>query len=617
MNAKAPAASPGRDVRGALRLLLEAVRLVWRANPRLCVAALAVQVVAGLGVTAQLLLAQRLLEALTTLDPARVALRPLVPSIVLLVSITIGLGIATFAESAFMRLLAENAVRHVNQQIMAVSSAVDLESFEKPAFFDHLQRAMKNGVSSPIDIASGLTHLIAASLGVFGIIGALAAIQPVLVPMVLLGYAPVWIASTRNSLALYTFDFGHTANDRARAYLQQVLTKRETAKEVRAFSLFGFLSERWARLYAERMAGIRALVNQQLWRSSLASVVTSLLLAGTFGVLIVLWLRGNLGLAGGATAAIALQQLGARLQVISQQANSLYESGLFLESYTSFLQLGAPAASRPATSQPAPRGFQRLSVRDVSYAYPGAERAALQGVSVEFKAGEIIALVGENGSGKTTLAKLLCGLYPPKSGTIWWDDVDIQTCDPADLRRAIAVIFQEFAHYQLSVWDNLAVGDPARADDRAGIEAAARAAGAHPFLAALPQGYDTMLSPQFEGGADLSLGQWQRVAIARAFFRDAPFLVLDEPTAALDAKAESELFASLRTLCAQRTVLLISHRFSSVRSADRIYVLHEGRIVEAGSHAQLMSKRGRYAEMFTLQASSYVDRPEHEAEASA
>jgi ATP-binding cassette, subfamily B, bacterial len=614
MNVNASEASPGRGFGGAFLILLEAVRLVWGANPRLVASALAVQVAAGLGVTAQLLLAQHLLEALTHLDPAHANIRPLAPSIVALVLITMGLGIATFAETAFMRLLAENTVRHVNQRIMAVSSAVDLESFERPAFFDHMQRALKNGVSAPIDIASALTHMVAAGLGVFGILGALAAIQPLLVPMVLLGYAPVWIASTRNSLALFTFEFGHTANDRARAYLQQVLTGRETAKEVRAFALFGFLSERWTRLYGERMASIRILVREQLRRSIVASTVTSLLLAATFGVLVALWLGGSIGLAGGATAAIALQQLGARLQVISQQANTLYESGLFLENYTSFLKLGSTPAERTGSVRAAPRGFSRLTVHNVSYTYPGGERPALDDVSMEFRSGEVIALVGENGSGKTTLAKLLCGLYPPKSGEILWDGVDIRDHDPEAIRRSIAVIFQEFARYQLSVWDNLAVGDTTRADDRAGMEAAARAAKAHAFLATLANGYDTMLSPQFEGGVDLSLGQWQRVAIARAFFRDAPFLVLDEPTAALDAKAESELFTSIQSLSNGRTVLLISHRFSSVRSADRIYVLHEGKIVETGSHGALMSKRGRYADMFTLQASNYVDSP-HQIEA--
>ena len=608
MDAKV-AAPPGRGVRGALRILVQAVRLVRAANPRIFVWALLVQVVAGLGVTAQLLLAQRLLDVLVDTPPAQAEVAPLAPAIIALVAVTIGLGMAAFAESAFMRLLAEGTVRHVNQQIMRVASSVDLESFERPEFFDHLQRASKNGVSAPIDIASGLIHMVAAALGVVGIVAALAAIQPILVPLVLLGYAPIWIASTRNSLALYTFDFGQTANDRARTYLHQVLTGRDTAKEVRAFSLLGFLSGRWGRLYDERMVGIRALIRQQLRRSSIASIVTSLLLASTFAVLVAMWLRGIIGLAGCATAAIALQQLGARLKAMSQQANSLYESALFLEDYTSFLELGARGTAQVAGMGPAPRGFERLAVRGVHYSYPTSARPALQDVSMELRAGEIIALVGENGSGKTTLAKLLCGLYPPASGEILWDGIDTRAYAPEELRRSIAVIFQEFARYQLSVWDNLAVGDPSRAEDRDGQIAAARAAGAHGFLQALTNGYDAILSPQF-GGADLSLGQWQRVAIARAFFRDAPFVVLDEPTAALDARSEFELFESIRTLCAQRTVLLISHRFSTVRSADRIYVLHEGKIVESGTHHQLMTKRGRYAEMFMLQASSYVDTSE-------
>jgi len=610
MAATGPGAAPRRTFRAAAHLLRDAVRLVWRAHPRMFVAALVVQIAAGLAVTAQLLLAQHLLEAITGLDPYHVAFAPLAPEIAALVAISVGLGIARFAEGGFMRLLAEHTVRHVNQQIMAVASAVDLEAFERPAFFDQLQRASRNGVSAPIDIASGLIHMTAAGFGIVGIIGALAAIQPLLVPMVLLGYAPIWIASSRNSLALYNFDFGSAPNDRARAYLQQVLTGRDTAKEVRAFSLFGFLSERWARLYAERLAGVRALVRQQFRRTWLASVVTSLLLAATFAVLVAMWARGAIALAGGATAAIALQQLGARLQAVSQQANSLYEARLFLEDFTSFLRLVPGAAPEAAPARPAPRGFSHLTVSGVDYGYPSAAQPALSDVSMEIRRGEIVALVGENGSGKTTLAKLLCGLYPPRRGQIRWDGVDIASFAPEQLRRSIAVIFQDFTRYQLSASDNIAVGDPTRAGDRAGMEAATRVAGAHAFLAALANGYDTVLSPQFDGGVDLSLGQWQRVAIARAFFRDAAFLVLDEPTAALDARAELELFASIRTLCADRTVLLISHRFSTVRSADRIYVLHEGPIVDEGSHAQLMARRGRYAEMFTLQASSYLDGPE-------
>jgi ATP-binding cassette subfamily B protein len=223
---------------------------------------------------------------------------------------------------------------------------------------------------------------------------------------------------------------------------------------------------------------------------------------------------------------------------------------------------------------------------------------------------DVVALVGRNGSGKTTLAKILCGLYQPTSGRILWDGVDVAGADPAELRRGITAIFQDFVHYELTARDNIALGDHGRADDLAAVGRAAAMAGVDRLLAGLPEGYETRLSRSFEGGTELSVGQWQRVALARAFFRDAPFLVLDEPTAALDAEAEYELFEKIRALQRGRAVLLISHRFSSVRSSDRIYVLDNGAVVESGSHDELIRQNGRYAEMFTLQASAYVDRIE-------
>jgi ATP-binding cassette subfamily B protein len=228
-------------------------------------------------------------------------------------------------------------------------------------------------------------------------------------------------------------------------------------------------------------------------------------------------------------------------------------------------------------------------------------------VSLEIRKGEVVALVGENGSGKTTLAKLLAGLYSPDSGTITWDGVDLGDCDPALVRDSVAVIFQDFLKYLLTASDNVAFGRHERIDDRPTIEAAARRAGAHDFLSSLRHGYDSQLGPEFFGGSDLSVGQWQRVALARAFFRDAPFVILDEPTAALDPRAEAELFDSIRSLLEDRSVLLISHRFASVRSADRIYVLSAGEIVESGTHADLMAAGQLYAELFAMQAAGYVD----------
>jgi len=233
------------------------------------------------------------------------------------------------------------------------------------------------------------------------------------------------------------------------------------------------------------------------------------------------------------------------------------------------------------------------------------QRPALRGVSLEIGAGEVVALVGENGSGKTTLAKVLSGLYRPESGSVRWDGVDVATMDPDDLHRRVAVLFQDFARFMLTAKENIGLGRVERIDDIEAIVDAAERSGAHRFVSEWENGYDTVLGPIFVGGKDISIGQWQRIALARAFFRDAPLVILDEPTAALDARAEHDLFDRMRQLFVGRAVLLISHRFSSVRSADRIYVMHEGEIVEQGTHAELMALGGRYAELFTMQAKAY------------
>ena len=328
-------------------------------------------------------------------------------------------------------------------------------------------------------------------------------------------------------------------------------------------------------------------------------------------LLVVAWMalshRVTLSQAGIAVAGVAV--VGARLTQAGYSAGSLSEAGLYLEDYESFLEsLPAARAARPAG--PAPRGFGVLDVDRVSFTYPSGSEPALREVSLRMEAGEVVALVGENGSGKTTLAKLLAGLYRPSSGTILWDGTNAATADPDELRKSVALIFQDFEQYHLPARDNIGLGRPEAIDDLDAIRTAAKQSGAHPIIEALPDGYDTILGPEFVGGTDLSSGQWQRIALARAFFRDAPFVILDEPTAALDPRAEHDLFERIRSLLSGRTVLLISHRFSSVRSADRIYVLDGGRVVEGGTHAELMADAGLYRELFTLQAAAYLGEEE-------
>jgi ATP-binding cassette subfamily B protein len=320
---------------------------------------------------------------------------------------------------------------------------------------------------------------------------------------------------------------------------------------------------------------------------------------------LLLWLaatdRMPLAEAGVALGAVVL--LSQRLAALVAGAGQLYESARFVDDMWSFLT--PPAAGDPAIGA-APAGFSRLTVEGVSFNYSEASGPALRDVSLEISAGDVVALVGENGSGKTTLAKLLARLYLPSEGRILWDGIDVSLLDAEAVRRSVAVVFQDYLHYAMTARDNVAAGDCRRIDDGEAIAHAAHRVGIDDRLRTLPQGYETLLAPEWDGGIDLSLGQWQRVALARALFRDAPFVVLDEPTAALDARAEHALLEQVRELFAGRTVLVISHRMASVRAADRIHVLHAGQIVESGTHDELIARGGRYAELYALQASPYA-----------
>ncbi|MDP8970938.1 MAG: ABC transporter ATP-binding protein/permease, partial [Actinomycetota bacterium] len=588
------------------RVVGAALGMVWAAGRRHLVGAAALKALNGAGVAVLVLGGGDLLAGVLTADRTGAAFSAVGPELVALIAVTAVMGFLAAVGQQLQDVLGELTARHAQERIVEVTCAVELEAFETPAFHDRLQRAALGGQRRPLQTVHGLLGLAGGGLGATGTLVALAALEPLLVPLALTGAVPLWVAAAKSGQVFFRFAYELTPADRRRQYLYGLLTGKEAAKEIRAFNLTGLLRERHRLLYDERIAELRRTARRRMRLSLLGSLGMSAVLGAAVGGLVFMALSGRITLAEAGAATAAVLVLGERLMGSAMSAGQLYEAAPFIEDFLSFLELAPAAKSRPPTG-PAPRGFSRLLVDGVSFTYPSGDRPALQDVSLEIRAGEVVALVGENGSGKTTLAKLLARLYLPQSGRLLWDGVDAATVDPDELRRSVALIFQDFARYTLPARDNIGLGRPEHIGDLAAIVAAAAQAGADSFLARLPDGYDTILGPEFEGGTDLSVGQWQRVALARAFFRDAPFVILDEPTAALDARAEHELFEHIRSLLRGRTVLLISHRFSSVRCADRIYVLKAGAVVEHGTHEELMARGGLYAELFGLQAAAYLE----------
>jgi ATP-binding cassette subfamily B protein len=593
------------DMRRLPSLARRGVHILWQAGRRDFLLSTVLQTAGGAGIAVQLLLGQRALQALLEASRGGGSVASVLPWAVAVAVVAALLFFATAVQRERQQILGELVSRHVEGRVLDVATAVELEAFETPSFHNRLQRVRMNA-HQPLNLVYGLSGLASAAVGVVGVLIALIALQPILVPMLVLVLVPAWLVASRRGEAFFRFFWRMTPRDRERHYLAGLLSERDAAKEVRGFGLSGYLRQRYQQLYDERLAELRRVARRQLRYSLLANLGTGAVLGAA--LLLVAWLtlsgRVPLAKAGIAVAGVALA--GSRLTQAGYAAGSLSEAALYMDDYGTFLEL-LPRAVAARPTAPAPGGFRRLSVQGVCFTYPSGAEPALTEVSLELRHGEVVALVGENGSGKTTLAKLLAGLYRPDQGRICWDDHDIAALDPDSLRRSVAVIFQDFLRYHLPARDNIGLGRHEAIGDLEAVRDAARHADADAFIAALAAGYDTMLGPEFVGGTDLSLGQWQRIALARAFFRDAPFIILDEPTAALDARAEHDLFERIRALLAGRTVLLISHRFSSVRSADRIYVLEQGRVVEAGSHQELMDRRGLYAELFTLQAKAYLE----------
>lgn len=592
-----------RRLRDLPRLVRQALAVVWVAARRELLITASLQAVSSVVLAAQILITKELLTHL--LDGGEKGYGPAVPYIIALAAAIGIVGVANTARAEVQYTLNELVSRYTMGRVIEVSTAVDLMAFETPAFHDRQQRALINATARPLQMTNGMLGLFGALLSAIGISLALLAIQPLFLALVAVSFVPIWLVTITASRAMYRYAVDQTERDRRRLYLQMILTNKETAKEIRVYDNEGFLRARYDDLYARRIADLREVVRRRIRRGMTGSVATGVLTGAALGLIVVFLSDGSLSLADAGAAAGGIILLAAQLQGIAQSAGSLYESSLFIRDFTTFIEM-LPTMLSHHGDDPVPPSFDVVTARDVAFTYPSRTRPSLHGVSIDLPRGQVVALVGENGSGKTTLAKLLAGLYPPSSGTVAWDGVDIATFAPTQLRPRIAVLFQDFVRYHLSAMENIGFGNHALADDEAAVRQAAGAAGADAFLSGLPHGYATLLGPEYYGGSDLSGGQWQRVALARAFLRDAQLIILDEPTAALDPRSEAELYGRVRELFAGRTVLLISHRFASVRLADHIYVLEDGRVIEDGDHESLMRRSGAYAEMFTIQAAAYA-----------
>ena len=597
-----------KSVKTLPKLIRNSFRLLWDAGPVEFVTSSALHVLNGIGVGAQLLIGKDVLTAFLAANKTGRGMEEALPQLLALMMITAAMKVASSLQSYQQQKLTTKVGRRTMDQVIEVACAVDLAAFEAPDFYDRMKRAELNSQIRPWQMSWGILGFISAVVGVAGIAIALVAIKWWLVPLVMAAYIPLWLLKKRNSKEEYALARALTTDRRELDYLRTVLTGRDEAKEVRAFNLTKTLRLRYDRLNDRNISERLKMSRRHFGRNLGGTLGTMALTAMILGFMFYLVTTNRMSLAAAGTAIAAVQMLATRTEAMLQSIQSLFETSLFLEDYVSFVDL-RPVVEAARPTAPAPRGFQTLTVEGVSFSYPGSDNLALKNISLQMESGEIIALVGENGSGKTTLAKLLAGLYPPTGGEILWDGQDISRFDPETVAASIALIFQDFVRYKLPARENIGMGRHEWAADLDAIVEASRRSGAHRFLKGLPESYETVLAKEFPGGRDLSIGQWQRVALARAFFRDAPFIILDEPTAALDPKAERRLFDGIRSLTEGRTVLLISHRFSSVRTADRIYVLDEGEVAENGSHSELMALGGLYSELFTLQASAYLDSP--------
>ncbi len=600
----------------ALRTLRPFIAMVWRTSPSLTVSSLLLRLVRALLPVVSLYIGKLIIDDVVHL--VQMPGRPATFEEWLTGGLLNWLGVLILAELALAvlsdilgrvvelvdSLLSERVTNASSVSLMKHAATLDLEDFEDAEFQDQLERARRQ-TSGRLTLMSQLLGQAQDIVTVASFAAGLLVFAPWLIALLLVALVPVFLGEAHFNAQTYRLDFGRTPERRELDYVRQTAASVETAKEVKIFGLNRFLIEHYTSLANAFYAANRALA---LRRATWGGLFTTI---GTVGYYIayayIVWrtLAGAFSIGDLTFLAGSFLRLRSLLEGLLLGFSSTAGQALYLNDLFSFFEM-RPEILSPEHPLPFPKPIREGFVfEDVGFSYPGAERWAVRHLDFTLKAGEVVALVGENGAGKTTLVKLLTRLYDPDEGRILLDGRDLRDYDLDQLRGSMGVIFQDFVRYNFTAGDNIAVGRIAARDDQARIARAARSSQADEVIAGLPAGYDQRIGKRFKNGVELSGGEWQKVAIARAYMREAEVLILDEPTAALDARAEFEVFQRFKELSKGKTAVLISHRFSSVRMADRIFVLADGKVEAAGTHAELLAKPGLYAELFELQAAGY------------
>ena len=585
------------------------IRLVWQASPVALLVSLALTLSSSLIPATQIYISKLIVDRVVALVGEGAAIAAILQSLTPLVAAGFGFlllqAVLDQLGSYTTQIMSDRFLLFANTQLLQQATQLDLAHYESSEFHDLMNRAQQSGSNYPMRVMQLLLQLLGQVTRLLGLLALLLRFNPLVFVLLLLSALPTFWVSVRFSNRRFWMTRRQTPSRRLADYFGAILTEPAFVKEVRLFNLGSHLAGQYHDIREEFNQESKLLARRQGFAQVSLAIISAVGFYGAYALVLWQTVRGSVTIGDLTLYAGTFQQAQAATTGILTTVATLYEFHLYVSQYFEFLDLTPQIISpRHPKSFPGPIR-EGLILKDVHFTYPGSDKPTLKNISLTVAPQECIALVGLNGSGKTTLLKLLTRLYDVDRGLIAIDDIPLSAFDLKDLRRNIGVLFQDFARYALSAKDNIGFGNlPEREDDEQVIQAATDA-GATVMIDELELGYGTVLGKMFEGGVDLSGGQWQKIGLSRAFMSQAQILILDEPTAAVDAIAEHDLFERFRQLTQGKMTFLVSHRFSTVRMADRIVVLENGEIIETGTHEQLIAKRGRYEEMFRLQAESY------------